>query len=111
MADPTADITLSQYSWLREESFLRLYDGELGAEVAFHDFAEPVEIPASDRDIPIVATARTRLDLLAYQYYGTPYLWWVIAQRNEMDNPVAEVYPGRRILVPDPDAVRARLSL
>lgn len=27
-----------------------------------------------------------RLDLLAYEYYGTPSLWWVIADANDIIN-------------------------
>lgn len=43
-----------------------------------------------------------RPDLLAYDLYGTPKLWWVFAQRN-MDvikDPIYDLRPGTKIYLP-----------
>jgi len=43
-----------------------------------------------------------RPDLLAFDLYGTPRLWWVFAQRNpdEIEDPVYDFEPGVTIQLP-----------
>ena len=43
-----------------------------------------------------------RPDLLAYDLYGTPRLWWVFAQRNpnEIEDPIYDFKPGTVIRIP-----------
>lgn len=50
-----------------------------------------------------------RLDLIAYNYYGDSLLWWVIADVNEIYNPL-EITPGDSLLIPEFEKVKA-LSL
>lgn len=66
----------------------------------------------SDRDGDIEYTIQSgdRLDKLAFRYYGDALLWWVIAQRNEIDLPVIEAQSGRRIIIPDPSFVATQIS-
>lgn len=45
-----------------------------------------------------------KLDLVSYKYYGTPYLWWVIALANKILNPLT-VQAGTRLRVPALDEV------
>ena len=40
-------------------------------------------IPHSENDIYIITRDSDRLDLLANKYYGTPNLWWILAQANQ----------------------------
>lgn len=45
---------------------------------------------------------RHRPDLLAYDLYGSPKLWWVFVQRN-MDiikDPIFDFEPGTKIYIP-----------
>jgi nucleoid-associated protein YgaU len=39
-------------------------------------------IPPQESDIYVVTVQGDRLDLLAYQYYKDPLLWWVISEAN-----------------------------
>lgn len=43
-----------------------------------------------------------RPDLLAYDLYGNPKLWWVFIQRNMnvLKDPVFDFLPGTRIYIP-----------
>lgn len=34
------------------------------------------------------------LDNISYKYYNTPYLWWVIALMNNINNPFEDLQPG-----------------
>lgn len=40
-------------------------------------------IPLSEEDIYVYTTEGDRFDLLAFQYYKDPTLWWVISVANE----------------------------
>jgi hypothetical protein len=43
-----------------------------------------------------------RPDLLSYDLYGTPKLWWVFVQRNmsTIKDPVFDFVPGTQIYIP-----------
>lgn len=41
-----------------------------------------------------------RLDLIAYQYYKNPLLWWVIAQANDIYDPFTDMQLGMSIRIP-----------
>jgi len=38
-------------------------------------------------------------DNIAYNYYGTPYLWWIIALMNNVVNPFEEIEAGNQIKI------------
>ena len=42
-----------------------------------------------------------RLDLLSYKAYDTPYLWWVLALANGIDDPFDDALVDVMIMVPD----------
>lgn len=50
-----------------------------------------------------------RLDKLAEKYYGDQQLWWVLAYRNDIVFPPAQVYAGRKITIVDPQFVLEEL--
>jgi Base plate wedge protein 53 len=68
------------------------------------DIWVPREIPASDTDTLMTITAKyeERPDLLSYDLYGTPRLWWIIALRNKdvLIDPIADFLPGVQIYLP-----------
>jgi alpha-L-fucosidase len=68
------------------------------------DFFVPRSITAQDNDVDytIDRTYAYRPDLLAYDLYGTPRLWWVFAQRNpdEIEDPIYDFEPGKTIKLP-----------
>ena len=49
----------------------------------------------------IVWQRRTRLFKLAYEFYGDPTLWWVIAWFNQRPTD-ADYSPGDQVLIPFP---------
>lgn len=51
-----------------------------------------------------------RLDILANKYYGDPFLWWVIADRNNMMYPIDEMYVGKDLYIPPIQAIRNALN-
>lgn len=50
------------------------------------------EITPTNNDYYVITTAGDRLDLLAFDFYQDPSLWWVIASANAL--------PGDSIFVP-----------
>ncbi len=62
----------------------------------------PVPAEADDFLYTIENQYENRPDLLAYDLYGTPKLWWVFVQRN-MDvikDPIFDFVPGIKIYIP-----------
>jgi len=68
------------------------------------DFLVPRTLTAEDDDITytIDRIYAYRPDLLAYDLYGTPRLWWVFAQRNPdaIEDPIYDFEPGKIIQLP-----------
>ena len=62
------------------------------------------DIPHIDEDITysIAPEYANRPDLLAYDMYGNPNLWWVFCQRNmdTMEDPIYDFKSGATIYVP-----------
>ena len=68
------------------------------------DFLNPRTIPADqdDTSYTIDRIYAYRPDLLAYDLYGTPRLWWVFAQRNPnvIEDPIYDFTIGKTIQLP-----------
>ena len=68
------------------------------------EFFVPRTITAEDDDISytIDRIYAYRPDLLAFDLYGNPRLWWVFAQRNpdSIEDPVYDFAPGVVIQLP-----------
>lgn len=73
----------------------------------FYETYEVRVIPYSEGDIyhEVTAGEEGRLDLLAFDYYGNPALWWIIAEANDIVVPIKDVYAGLVLRVPDPSSV------
>lgn len=54
-----------------------------------------------------------RPDLLAFDLYKDPSLWWVFMQRNldVLQDPIYDFVPGKRIYIPKNSSLRAALGL
>lgn len=70
------------------------------------DFFETYRI----RDLPesrgdfyheVDAGEEGRLDLVSFLYYGTPALWWVIADANDIFFPMRDVVAGQVLRIPN----------
>jgi len=62
----------------------------------------PVPAETDDYKYVIENQYKNRPDLLAYDLYGDPRLWWVFAQRNMsvIKDPVYDFVPGTTIYIP-----------
>ena len=62
----------------------------------------PIPSEKSDVRYEIEPQYRHRPDLLAFDLYGTPRLWWVFAQRNMdvINDPIYDFEPGTPIFIP-----------
>lgn len=92
----------SPYSKTRQENF------HLG-----HFKIRPVPQEANDVLYKIEPQYTHRPDLLAYDLYDDPKLWWVFAQRN-MDvikDPIYDMLPGTQIYLPQGDKLRTMLGI
>ena len=63
-----------------------------------------VTAEGDDQVYTIERTYAYRPDLLAFDLYGTPRLWWVFAQRNpdQIEDPIYDFKPGVTIQLPKP---------
>ena len=81
----------------------------------FLDILSPRAITAEldDQSYTIERTYAYRPDLLAYDLYGTPRLWWVFAQRNpdEIEDPIYDFKPGVTIQLPKPANISKDLGV
>ena len=66
-----------------------------------------------DQSYTIERTYAYRPDLLAYDLYGTPRLWWVFAQRNpnELEDPIYDFKPGVTIQLPKKANLQSDLGI
>jgi len=73
----------------------------------------PVPATATDYTYIIESRYKHRPDLLAYDLYGTPKLWWVFIQRNMslIKDPVYDFEPGLSIQVPLKNQLMAYLGV
>lgn len=63
--------------------------------------AIPKKIEADNtRDVEIVATDGTRMDVLAFEKFGNAESWWAIASANGRVNGSLFFSPGKKILIP-----------
>ncbi len=62
----------------------------------------PVSAEADDFLYTIESQYALRPDLLAFDIYGTPKLWWVFIQRNlnVLQDPIFDFVPGIQIYLP-----------
>jgi len=72
----------------------------------------PVPEEGDDVLYEIQSQYHQRPDLLAYDMYGTPKLWWVFAQRNMdlLKDPVYDFRSGLSIYVPKGSKLRQLLG-
>ena len=79
------------------------------------DILSPREITMEldDQSYTIERTYAYRPDLLAYDLYGTPRLWWVFAQRNpdEIEDSIYDFKPGVTIQLPKPANISKDLGV
>jgi alpha-L-fucosidase len=67
----------------------------------------PITAEDDDQTYTIERTYAYRPDLLAYDLYGTPRLWWVFAQRHpdQIEDPISDFKPAVTIQLPPPATI------
>jgi hypothetical protein len=72
----------------------------------------PIPREPDDQEMEINLTYQYRPDMLAYDLYGTPELWWVFYQRNPntLQAPPLDFASGTRIFLPKISTLRAVLG-
>lgn len=73
----------------------------------------PIPKSVDDEYVTISVVYNLRPDMMAYDLYGDPRLWWVFAQRNPntLVDPINDFVTGQKIYLPSGDNVRAALGL
>jgi alpha-L-fucosidase len=73
----------------------------------------PVPAESDDFQYVIENQYKHRPDLLAYDLYGTPKLWWVFVQRNMsvLKDPIYDFEPGVSIFVPKKTSLEKFLGI
>lgn len=73
----------------------------------------PIPKLASDQYWAITATYNMRPDMLAYDLYNDPKLWWVFANRNPnaLKDPLFDFITGKQIYLPQADTLKQVLGL
>jgi hypothetical protein len=79
------------------------------------DFWQKRFIPADPSDIfyEIAPQYTYRPDLLAFDLYGTPKLWWVFTERNNevLKDPIFDFVPGTQIYLPKKSTLSTLLGV
>lgn len=63
----------------------------------------------SDKPYVVEKFYEGRLDLIASVFYNEPRLWWLIAQFNNILDPLTEVTAGRVLLIPTKERIDVML--
>jgi len=73
----------------------------------------PVPVSPDDAVYTIEPQYTHRPDLLSYDLYGTPKLWWVFAQRNMdiLKDPVYDMEAGVSIYLPKASSLKQVLGV
>jgi alpha-L-fucosidase len=74
---------------------------------------KPVPSEADDFYYQIESHYTYRPDLLSYDLYGTPKLWWVFVQRNMnvLRDPIFDFVAGQKIFIPKKSNLQKYMSL
>lgn len=94
---------------LPRESRLRYSDLLLADDILFWDVNDLPDYVARNDEISHLVQGGDRIDLLAYKYYGSSGLWWVIAWANDMESIPGDLNEGTKIRIPSPAYVNSTL--
>lgn len=82
---------------------------QLNQYVTYLDYWQPRLLGFSSDDATIILGQkyRYRPDLLSYDAYGTPALWWVFSVYNSdvIQDPIYDMIPGIQLIVPSTTSI------
>ena len=105
------ELDLGINSWMQYGKLEQL-EGSNG-NVRFVDIPNFVSLNLRKKrtgDIEYIVKDGDSLDKLASEYYGEKFLDWVIALRNNMDFPEVQMFPNRKIIIPDPSYIEVEIK-
>ncbi len=73
---------------------------------------KPLNLDTANTDVTVTIQQDLiqRLDLISQKAYGTPNLWWVIAEFNGINDPLFDLRPGTILRIPSLDRVLQAIS-
>ncbi len=92
-----------------KRSRLNFADLVSDGEYEYWDLVVLPEIPEQSDDTRYQVMGGDRIDLLAYKFYGSPVLWWVLAVANNMELVPTALNVGDILRVPSPRFVNQEL--
>ena len=99
---------MAQYS--RTSPYFNTKQNQINLEVLT---PRTITAEEDDQSYTIERTYAYRPDLLAYDLYGSPRLWWVFAQRNpdQIEDCIYDFKPGVTIKLPKPENIKSDLGV
>lgn len=100
-----ASFSLPRYTMFNDTPIFNI-NGEY-----FFGLRQPSILPSNtDRQIEVTQAMAGRLDKIAYDFFGSEQLWWVIADLNPSLDPVAGVEVGVVLRIPTQDRLTRLLT-
>ena len=86
--------------------------GETEVNMRSLEWWERKVFSTSEDDIEYVVERHMqhKIASISAQFLGDPQLWWVIAQYNNILDPVIEIFEGRVLLIPHPNRIDSILD-
>lgn len=84
----------------RYKDCMMLKDVDTGEVLLSTREIKEIPVRSSDRYHRVMSHEGERLDLIAHEYYKNPLLWWVLAQANNIYNPLENIAPGTLLRIP-----------
>lgn len=91
-----------KYSYL-EKLYLSRYSSNRVIDKTYYETSNKIEIPETDGDVyyTITTDAESRLDLLAYKFYGNAKYYWMIGYANNIVDPLQPIKKGTTVRIPN----------
>lgn len=84
-----------------EDRYIKLETKILPDGRTVYKSAIPLNVEGdSITDPVIIANERDRMDVIAYNVYGSPLDWWRIAAANKHVNGSLHIKPGTKLVIP-----------
>jgi len=102
-----SNVRVGRKSYLRRCDLFEVQEGT----TIFQFWAkfDSFKIAEQDGDAEHYVTSSDRIDSLAKKYYGDSRLWWIIAEANDLEDPVSALYMGRVLRIPSPKLVLEKI--
>lgn len=83
-----------------EDRYIKLETKTLSDGRTVYRSSIPATVDVNDNDQFVIANERDRLDIIAYNAYGSALDWWRIAAANKNVNGSLHLTPGTKLVIP-----------